>query len=358
MNRSPEQTHTSLTPLPPFIDPTENIVAFYQLPNPHSHETMITPFNKARTHLAQLSFADYHNTTIDRIHANILETTIEQQAMESTARDFVEQVTGVRTVGNLYWQDKTAPVSYWGVHNQIYMSTYIKEADYPHDDLRYMHQMSSLVHEFAHSTADDGDTTTVFRTNDLNTPDEVFVHSGMNTIKLSYNNGYPTASRNGQFFEEAFAEETAARWREQFSAKIAAEPDALWADDDPTGLPLRFFDYNYMSNGPAYTTACASAAYPAYTLSILTQRTGVDLYNLLCHARQPEQKAEAQASFIRAVNSIDKHLYHTLRELQYTEHDFLEGLAIVRDLVEANHEQTDELAKIKQQLGNINSAEL
>ncbi|HET8884136.1 MAG TPA: hypothetical protein VFM68_01555 [Candidatus Saccharimonadales bacterium] len=332
------ETHSNvLTPEAPLIDPYENVISFYQLPDVANNEKMIRPLSSESEHLARLAFANHFNESIDDIYPDILDTTPERRAMEVAARDFVKQTIGVQPTGNVYWQDATRATPYQGLsgtHDSLYRANYIKVYNHPHDDLKYMFEMSTLVHELAHSTADDGDTIAAFSTKNNDGSNDLAInnHLGMHVIKLEKNDQQLTTKMNGQFFEEAFAEETAARWREQFSPFIANTPHGRWSNGTKK-LPLRFFDYNYTSEGPAYAPVDNNSSYPAHALSLLSEKAGVDLYDLMCQARQPEHKAEAKRTFIRAINSVDDGLYQKLRNLQYTEEDFLAGLDIVQDVI-------------------------
>lgn len=75
--------------------------------------------------------------------------------------------------------------------------------------------------------------------------------------------------------------------------------------------------------------------------SVYWQKAGVDLYELMCQARQPEHKAEAKKAFIQAIDSVEDGLYRKLRELQYTNEDFLKGLDHIQSVIARSEVMTD-----------------
>lgn len=143
-------------------------------------------------------------------------------------------------------------------------------------------------------------------------------------------------THGGNFFEEAFAEETSARWRESFSATI---PNSLYGYPHATcsngsrDLPFRYFNYNYTAAEPDYVAMCGNSVPAAHAMVLLSEACGVDLYDLMCQGRQLEYQTEAKKTFIRAINSVEDGLYQRLRDLTYSMDDFAKGLNIVEGII-------------------------
>ena len=282
---------------------------------------------------------DYlHGSYFPDVHTEVLETTPERDKMETAARTFVNQTVGTLPVGKVYWQPRETSRGYWGVHDALLRLNYMADRDgYASESLRQMHESSTLVHELAHST---GNTNTIVAIRSVEPNDSlkatVSVASvfGMKLPRITKQGGesYMVAGDEGSFFEEAFAEETAARWRVQYSPLLRDHAGQLFNTTDNLQVPARFFDHGEPTSKMAVSTINSHSVYPAYALSLLSRHNGVDFYELmrLMRGAEPAAKAELKKELIRSIDNVEPGLYASLRSLPYGKEGFISGLKRVQ----------------------------
>jgi hypothetical protein len=259
-------------------------------------------------------------------HTNILEVTAEKRKQEDTARAFVESTIGPTPVGDIFWQPNLTHDGLWGSHDIYSGATYVAEREYPSEDLRYMHEMAVLVHEFAHATGDTNAMSVIETHKDTGGDKhfDVLPRFGMFVNKIEKSGDRLVTETQGVFFEEAFAEETAARWRESFSPLSANK--GLTATINDREMPIRYIDFAPTLGGSGYDLLYNYPAYAAHAIELVSQITGTDLYKLMVEARSSDNPSEAKKAFIKTIDSLKTGLYRELSALEYTEADFVSGL--------------------------------
>lgn len=321
----------------PYVDVDALNIDAFRMPVAGEKSRMITRIDNVATTALMVRIANQYNRYIDIRHPDILPSTPEHREIESAARLFVADAVGVEPVGDVYWQSSSADVEYNGIHSGIYRDTFIKESDSPYPDLKLLQDASTLVHELAHSTGNTGKVNIVVSTGENGTPMHHLHESmvGDILVKVRSERGEPSMVEVGDFYEEAFAEETAARFREQLLPDHIRGAGRLFFADG-NSIPARFCNANYSSrqDGQRLTTNSITAIYAAHSLSLLSRASGTDLYALQCQMRHPEQKARAKKQFITAINSVHEGLYQKLRDIPYTKESFTDGLKTVKQTIQ------------------------
>lgn len=169
----------------------------------HAYETgkendRLKKLKGSKALLAQIAFVQAVNSNfLETQHVDVMETTFEKRQMEQAAREFVSSTVGVAPIGNVYWQPNETFDKLWGSHNLINGVTYVADQEHASRDLKYMHEMSSLVHEFAHETGDDHHLSALYSEPDEvgNTSIGINPHGGM-TITAHGKKQSPTVKVN------------------------------------------------------------------------------------------------------------------------------------------------------------------
>ncbi len=156
---------------------------------------------------------------------------------------------------------------------------------------------------------------------------------GMQTLKLSKEE---PAAQTGNFFEEAFAESVAAKWREQTIPGYLEDKITLWETSYGVNLPMKYHDCDRdPTKNDSFTTIARYPGIAAYAMELISQYTGTDLYEVMKLARKRETEAEYKRLFIRTINSVKPGLYKALRDLRYDETtgDFERGLEMIKTAI-------------------------
>lgn len=322
-----EALPASLTPPPPYLDATKVEITLYDIDG--TPPALRLPARRS-DEITDRHVTGLNDDVVLSHHINVLETTPEKRAMEDVARAFVAESFGIMPTTSLYWQPDKTFSGQRGVHSAAYDATYV--ADWANENLhhRYMEQMALLVHEFAHA-AGNPHQIEIFHNHQAETF-HVYTRLGMEVIKISQRDK-PVTSVEGLFFEEALAEETAARWRESHAPLTNQYPDYLFNRQART-VPLRFYDYDSTATRHVdigHRTKIIPS-YAAYGLSLLSATCGADLYELMIQTRWPDKAASAKRTFIDAINSVEDGLYQKLRHVPYTAESFVTALNDIRTL--------------------------
>lgn len=189
---------------------------------------------------------------------------------------------------------------------------------------------AALAHEYAHTTAlptrkiividhlttyeESGETTS--------TPHES-ISFGMQKDKISYdrvNNTIELSTKN-YFFEEAFAEETASRYRAMLYTHNDTHLASLCEDGKIRSMSIRYFSID--ERDPS-RLCLINSTFAAHALHLLSEHSGTDLYDLLVLSRDPAYEVAAKRGIVQALESVDKGLYRTLRDMPYpnSSHEF------------------------------------
>lgn len=315
------------------MDVSRLAIKAYYIPHSSDASRMITQFDKELSTEYIDAIAKHYNSTFNEKYPEIIETTPERVYMEHDARDFVEKIVGTPAIGSVYWRDS----SVGGIRGQYigeYKTILIRDKQFEHPEVQHMSDMSVLVHELAHSTGDSCGGPVFINIEPggglgCNFPYGQTV--GQNIIRLSKENGEHTIDGEGNFFEEAFAEQTAAQYR----AGMMDDPDALQyfkIDGATYTLPARYVSGNHIARlrGEKDEYELGSPAFAAYSIDLMSEMCGQNLYDLQCQMRNPEYEAAAKKQFITAANTVRANLYQELRELQYSEKDFIHGFKLVQ----------------------------
>lgn len=258
---------------------------------------------------------------------SILPTTPERRHIEQDAKSFVRNEVGVEPMGDVFWRYKY-DLDCSGMHHDVTGTNHIANIRNTYNEhLSYMIEMSTLIHEFTHSTGNNHEIG-VFESKRGKLG--VTSNLGMVTVRILRRNGSLQFKRSGDFFEEAFAEEVAARWREGFAADFWKYTIGNFVSDD-IDLPRRFTDYDYTRrSGRAGTYVYKEAALATMTLDILSEKSGVDLYKIMKKMRQnPRKKVKHKRKFIQSIESVEPGLYRRLRDTPYSEKDFADAYKYV-----------------------------
>lgn len=203
---------------------------------------------------------------------------------------------------------------------------------------------SVFVHELMHSTGVDTAEQFVHHASDGRP--YYFATNGMTLADMRSSKlpSQEVSSRKNLFFEEAFAEEGAARWREILRSDDVSLPRfaALFAGERRE--VEQSFVEEYRDIDGLTTRLTASAALPAQSIRELSRHTGVDLFGLMSDARDPDMQSAARRELVHAIDSIQPGLYRSLRELEYTDEDFVKGYDLVTEAIAAD--QTRQLGAV------------
>lgn len=252
------------------------------------------------------------------------------------AKEFVESEIGIQVPGHISLHPRIESANTEdavGGYNILLNSIFAKEAvgNYP-KKLEQMFLGSTVAHEFAHYTAPDKKIS-VFINPKAKTAlkgAHILYSGGMQEVVLA-DNLVPT--QVGEFFEEGFAEETGARYREYANKKSARYGGDLWRDKSGLIIPMRFFDHDDSMVDSAEHSFSSSSAYPAYAISLLSQASNADLFGLMADIRRyPDSGEEIRGELAGRIDSLDSGLFDELNSLQYTREDFAKGLDIVKSI--------------------------
>lgn len=331
MEALPPATPTAdLTPPPPHLHFGDTHLTHYR-----TTDTMkITP-ERGDTFWFVLNHLEANNDLLmSKTHKDVIKTTPEKRQMEIAARAFVCQTIGVEPSAPIYWKSHFDNSNQRGVHDSIFNAIYVAEYESPDEPRKYMEEMSTLVHELAHATGDERRATVLHTIVEDTDNTYTGYHLGMSVLKIAQRSETNVFDIRGNFVEESFAEETAARWREQLTPALYAHRNNL-LETDYGPLPVRFFDHDYIKANSGEDTPFGAKvpAYAAHTLTLLSEASQTDLYDLMVQIRQSKDPAPLKRTFITAVDSIQRGLYQRLRNAPYTPEGFGEAYQHVQKLL-------------------------
>lgn len=257
------------------------------------------------------------------------------------AREFVEQLTGV-SVADIEpvvttERDGNYSAHFSSIENKFRMHDDIDSlVDRGRDNQAARDQLTALaVHELMHATGRGNLKLVGLEAEDTGVYPQV--NSGFTGYDFHHDAMHRFVDTDGesplvtnQFFEEAAAEEAAARWRETHVDAIEDAPRQRVAIDGHSPLERRFVEASQTDVDIVGGFSYASASYCAQALNRLSDYTGVDLFGLIVESRDPAREADARRQLIRTVNSVEPGLYAQLRQVQYG----VEAFAAAHDLVE------------------------
>lgn len=189
---------------------------------------------------------------------------------------------------------------------------------------------SILVHELTHGTVAQSQTTVLdLQDNELHTIYRPYPHEICRVTP-----GY----RADSFFEEALGEEVARRWREEFDPLLKDRDDELLGVDGLPPMPVAMYTPAYpidqttfdFERGYVYSAFCT------YGVRLLSERTGVDLMELLIAARHAEKQRSAAQKLKFVVDSVEPGLCEILMSADDSLRDSTDALAIVKQAIAAS----------------------
>ena len=143
-----EAPSASLTPPPPYLDTNKVEITLYDIDG--TPPTLHLPARRS-DEITRGLVAGLNNDLILTHHIDVLETTPEKRTMEDAARAFVAESFGIMPTTSLYWQPDKTFNGLHGVHCAGYDATYVADWANENPHHRYMEQMATLLHEFAHA---------------------------------------------------------------------------------------------------------------------------------------------------------------------------------------------------------------
>lgn len=324
-----EKTHIPGTaPLP-----SENIPVY----KVESGETL--QFNRlapAVEIMARVGIIEHLHSSQYEFHANDIEPPADAEYIQQTAEDFIFRTVGIKVDAPITWQKRSGGTnaSYHPLEKSITMSESARDNDT--ESMRYMELTSKAVHEKAHETSFATRKVWAIQmprgSDDYTTSIQAEV--GLRKSKIERKTGDIDSTAIGSFFEEAFAEETATRWREEAIEQHKQNGHILLPTRLGFNLPLRYFNYSLDASYPGGIMADSSfPAIAAHGLEILSKYSGMDFYQMIVESRHPETEVAAKRRLIQSINAIAPDLYKKLRDVPYTEEGFKEGLQIIKDTV-------------------------
>ncbi len=260
---------------------------------------------------------------------------------EAEAREFVAQLTGIDCEMPVNWPqsiDGGAFTGRFGGYHGVIEVADVKSqpgTDWATEHYIWMANVSILVHEMTHSTS-----ILTRRVTAFDSPNSPAYTAGMMTTTVPSPEIVGQPYRKGIFLEEACAEEAAARWRE------SVEPIRRQTDyyhqlllSNGESLPWRYFQ----TQGPldesstsyeVITYGWSNSAYCAEAVRLLSEHTGVDIFELMIMARHPEYETEAKRAIVQTIEGVKRGLYKQLRDLEYNQEDFIKGLHLAIDAIQ------------------------
>ncbi len=269
---------------------------------------------------------------INQDRANASDDLSEKLIQEyQTVQQNIAEITGLRIDAVPYITKLPADIGgrYTSADHSIYLAENIEHAN-------RARRLGTLAHELAHAgSRNTRKTIRIYSGNG----GVLYSLSGSQRLKISrQDNGRWEHTKNGDFFEEAFAEEASARNLEKMLPQYEKYGSILVDLNDRVSLPRRFVktaqhpdanDKDFRSINHEYATS----AIAAFGLNILSESTSQDIFEMLRDARVPDTEAVATRALIRAINSVHPRLYAYLRTRSYNLQDFTNGLEAIKKVV-------------------------
>lgn len=199
-----------------------------------------------------------------------------------------------------------------------------------------------FVHELAHATGEN--TARLIGVRDEKKSVAMHMGSGLQAVDMRApiievgikDVNHAGDARVGHFFEEAFAEEVAARWRESTNPHIAQDGDkecGLLFANMPR-LPFRYVDSEGKYDRYPDDFFVSHSAICSEGIRLLTAHTGVDIFQYMLDSRDPDKEAGAKRAIAQATESVRPGLYTQLRDTIYTPYAFRRSYELIRASVD------------------------
>lgn len=275
------------------------------------------------------------NSFDERHQADIEQDELFRSCLQE-AKDYVLSELGYASTSPVYFRPKNGKnmAEYYFDEDAIYATPPQDANDY----LRRTMITSQLIHEMAHESSRVRRMFIFSETDpDDNRAHGICLTMGMMAMDLT------RGSRNvtGNFFEEAFAEIVASRWREATIPGYQDNEAVLFKTYCGVELPVKYHspDRELIEHGPV-TTNAGYAAIAAYGVELISDFIGVDIFELMKLARQPATETAAKREIVKIINSVQPGLYKQLRDLKYDDDlgEFEQGLAAIKTAISKQSE--------------------
>lgn len=301
----------------------------------HAGETLkVNRLAPAAEKMAQTGILVYLGTSHHDFHDRDIEPPLDAEQIQKTAEDFILRTIGIKVEAPITWQENLGRLD--AHYNPQENSVALIDLGYVTEFMRYMQLTSVAVHEKAHETSFSTRKALTVRLPSGTGSYEHFIRTGIGSVKtkITQENGEVSLMEQGQFFEEAFAEETATRWREEAISGHKELGGMQWQTSWGVHLPRRYHNYSHdVSHHGAVQSNANLPALAAYGLDLLSKYSGTDFYEIIVESRYPQNELSSKRHFIQSINAIEPGLYQKLRSVPYTEEGFKQGLKIIQEVV-------------------------
>lgn len=285
------------------------------------------------------------------------EPTSEIEALFDEAREFVEQLTGYYLADVVL---RAAPGGATGVEAAKYTPTdntvrYYGEflVDKSSPEVEYEKHVIKgfFVHELMHATNRNNYMAIGVRNSESNM--RVQLVSGLSSVDMRgpiletlHTQEGEVDIRIGQLFEEAAAEEAAARWREKTRDY---DLDTICHFDESSGLPSmphRYVNVRGEFIDGAEDSGMSPSAYCAEAIRQISIYTGTDIFDLMLQSRDVKNEASARRQIAQAIESVEKGLYSRLRDANYTAASFKQNYEYVLGAIATDKSRKNTMGKL------------
>ena len=280
-----------------------------------------------------------HDTRVlKEARGKALPKTTEFKTASANAKEFVEDLTGVSISNDavLHEFTRNGELGFTQSHDgQVIIGEgNIRAFTGANEAFFWRVLRSNLAHEYAHSTGQENKKV-IGLLNGSNFAYTPFI--GLHRYYTRYLYGRTEQPLKGSFFEEAFAGEVEAQWREKTEPGYADNGNIL-VSTKAFDIPVRYIDLEKGLVTQGFQRMnCMVSGIAAYCLNIMNDaikaRGGPDLFPILIEARKPQSELSAKRELIRAVKLLDNvgqpSVYGQLMSLDYSESDFLRAVKLI-----------------------------
>ncbi len=284
------------------------------------------------------SLGKYIHSSLETIGTRSIEQPSDAEMIVATATEYVERMIGIRPDCPVYWTGGLDDITADGTYNSTEGVVQMVEAPYQSDFIRYIDLCSLAIHEKTHETGiatRKGYAVRMLKDGEM-IGRRVLTVTGPLKNKVNNHSAEELCGGVGHFFEEAFAEETAARWREEVITDLPSRIDRISEKDFDKRMPGRYLHIpaEHISLSVPILPKVAAPSIAAYSMDLLSDISGVDFYDVMVKSRHPETEVEAKRTLVQSLNNVQPGLYRYLRDLPYSRKGFYEGLQLIRQVAD------------------------
>lgn len=278
-------------------------------------------------HVRQATYAEIATLALyNRMTRETLPLTPDDEQAIDEAWDYVENASGKRPTAKVY---KVAELpggtngQYVPAEHAVLFTSHPTGTQYGDKMLRD----SLLTHEGMHSTAEETHRVVGVKYDDK--------HELM-WLPPHQDEEISTATKTDYYIEEAVAEHIAGQRRQERDPRLVGTERDLRNTAENFPIPVRFFDTTRpLDDRPEVPQSViyVNSAYCAFGIQMLSEYTGVDLFQHLIDARYPERRAEAIDALRTAINGVKPGLYEELMSGEYSLDDFMRGTKTIQQAI-------------------------